>query len=61
MSGSGCTGFSYFLLSFKKILFLFFIKVDRQVSRVYRDKCPEYPQSIIVHKIAKVVIYFSFG
>ncbi len=37
-------GFSYFLLLFKKIVFLFLTKVDGQVSRVNRDKCPVHSE-----------------
>jgi hypothetical protein len=30
----------FYLLSFKKIVFYFLVKVDGQMSRVNRDKCP---------------------
>jgi hypothetical protein len=36
-----------FLLSFKKIVSIFLIKVDGQMSRGDRDKCPIYPQTLI--------------
>ena len=36
----------FYLLSFKKIVFYFLVKVDGHVSRASRDKCPVHTESI---------------
>jgi hypothetical protein len=33
----------FYLLSFKKIVFYFLVKVDGHVSHASRDKCPVHP------------------
>jgi hypothetical protein len=51
----------FYLLSFKKIVLYYLVKVDGQMSRSSRDKCPVHTESIPLIKIEDRFTNFLLG